>query len=80
MLRSIIVNKVDTFFKTLRYDCTTVGIKVCGNKTAAFFRYFFKAKYGYMKAVNGKDRDFIELIVLAAVIVIAFIISLIVYL
>jgi len=34
---------------------------------ADYIRYFSKKEYGYMKVINGRDRDFLDLMLSAVV-------------
>ena len=40
-------------------------VRVCKCTKVDFIRYFFRKEYGYMKTVNGKDRDFLDLVISA---------------
>ncbi len=55
---------------------------VCKCRKSDFIRYFFRKVYGYMKSLNGKDRDFLDLVISAAFLgimgIIAFVTSIII--
>ncbi len=42
-------------------------VRVCKCTVKDYIRYFFKMEYGYMKAINGRDRDFLDLMLLTVV-------------
>ncbi|MBQ9912676.1 MAG: hypothetical protein IJO73_00450 [Clostridia bacterium] len=42
-------------------------VLVCKCTIADYIRYFFKKEYGYMKVINGRDRDFLDLMLSAVV-------------
>ncbi len=42
-------------------------VRICSCTAADYARYFFRKEYGYMKSVNGKDRDFLDLIFSAVI-------------
>ncbi len=53
-------------------------VSVCKCTKSDFIRYFFRKEYGYMKSINGKDRDFLDLVISAAFLGIMGIIALII--
>lgn len=42
-------------------------VRICRYTAADYARYFFRQEYGYMKTVNGKDKDFLDLIFSAVI-------------
>lgn len=40
-------------------------VRVCKCTKGDFIKYFFRKEYGYMKSINGKDRDFLDLVISA---------------
>lgn len=42
-------------------------VRVCKCTVADYARYFFRQKYGYMKTINGRSRDFLDLVISAVV-------------
>lgn len=55
-------------------------VRICKCTKADFIRYFFRREYGYMKTVNGKDRDFLDLVISAVFLILLGIIALIIHL
>ncbi len=55
-------------------------VRVCKCTKADIIRYFFRREYGYMKTVNGKDRDFLDLVISAVFLILLGIIALIIQL
>lgn len=53
-------------------------VRVCKCTKADYLRYFFRKEYGYMKTVNGRDRDFFDLVFSAVVLIILGIVALII--
>ncbi|MBE6775012.1 MAG: hypothetical protein E7543_02355 [Ruminococcaceae bacterium] len=42
-------------------------VRICQCSVADYIRYFSKKEYGYMKVINGRDRDFLDLMLSAVV-------------
>ncbi len=63
-----ILKKIEKRIRRLLISAEKKGpVRACKCTGADFLRYFFRREYGYMKTVNGKDRDFLDLVFSAVV-------------
>ncbi len=76
---NVILKKIEKRInKILKSAKKKNSVSICKCTKVDFVRYFFRKEYGYMKNINGKDRDFLDLVISAAVLGIMGIIALII--
>lgn len=73
-----ILKKIEKRIRRLLISAEKKGpVRACKCTGADYLRYFFRREYGYMKTVNGKDRDFLDLVFSAVILIILGIVALI---